>query len=119
MVFKDQEMLSEAYTKVLQEAMNCKWAKKGCKCNYGCKDCKSNQKKKDIKEALDSVGKEDADVNNDKKVDKTDEYLKKRREAIAKARGEESEEETKNESLRTPEKLSFRQLFDSVMSNSR
>ena len=34
---------------------------------------------------LDPVGQEDSDVNNDKKVDKTDKYLLKRRKAIAKA----------------------------------
>lgn len=33
---------------------------------------------------LDPVGKEDADVNNDGKVDNTDKYLKKRRQAIGK-----------------------------------
>lgn len=33
---------------------------------------------------LDPVGKEDADVNNDGKVDNTDKYLKKRRHAIGK-----------------------------------
>lgn len=36
-------------------------------------------------EALDPVGKEDADVNNDGKVDKTDKYLKNRREKIGQA----------------------------------
>ena len=36
-------------------------------------------------EALDPVGKEDADVNNDGKVDKTDKYLLKRRKAIGAA----------------------------------
>lgn len=36
-------------------------------------------------EALDPVGKEDKDVNNDGKVDKTDKYLKNRRDAIGKA----------------------------------
>jgi len=34
-------------------------------------------------EALDPVGKEDKDINNDGKVDKTDKYLLKRRKAIA------------------------------------
>jgi len=34
-------------------------------------------------EALDPVGKEDDDINNDGKVDKTDKYLLKRRKAIA------------------------------------
>ena len=36
-------------------------------------------------EALDPVGKEDEDINNDGKVDKTDSYLKNRREKISKA----------------------------------
>ena len=36
-------------------------------------------------EALDPVGKEDADVNNDGKVDKTDKYLLKRRKSIGAA----------------------------------
>ena len=39
-------------------------------------------------EALDPVGKEDEDINNDGKVDKTDSYLKNRREKISKAIGE-------------------------------
>jgi hypothetical protein len=34
---------------------------------------------------LDPVGKEDADINNDGKIDSTDEYLKHRREVIGKA----------------------------------
>jgi hypothetical protein len=37
-----------------------------------------------INEALDPVGKEDADVNNDGKVDSTDKYLKHRRDVITK-----------------------------------
>ena len=36
-------------------------------------------------EKLDPVGKEDADINNDGKVDKTDDYLKNRREKVSKA----------------------------------
>lgn len=38
-----------------------------------------------FKEKLDPVGKEDADINNDGKVDKTDDYLKNRREKVSKA----------------------------------
>ena len=38
-----------------------------------------------MKEALDPVGKEDGDVNNDGKKDSSDSYLLKRRKAIAKA----------------------------------
>lgn len=37
-----------------------------------------------INEALDPVGKEDADVDNDGDVDKSDQYLKHRRKAISK-----------------------------------
>ena len=36
-------------------------------------------------EKMDPVGQEDDDINNDGKVDKTDSYLKKKREKIAKA----------------------------------
>ena len=38
-------------------------------------------------EAMDPVGKEDDDINNDGKVDKTDKYLANRRKAIGKAIG--------------------------------
>ena len=40
--------------------------------------------KKHHKGKLDPVGKEDADVNNDGKVDTTDKYLKNRRDKISK-----------------------------------
>lgn len=47
---------------------------------------KAKKKKASKKKGkLDPVGKEDADVNNDGKVDSTDGYLKNRRKAIAKA----------------------------------
>lgn len=118
MISTEQQLIAEAYTKMIEEAMHCSHAKKGCKCNK-CKDCKSNQKK-NVKEALDPVGKEDKDVNNDGKTDSTDKYLQKRREAIAKAKGEdENEEESskKNESLNLaqPESLSFRDLYNKVI----
>ena len=45
-----------------------------------------------MKEALDPVGKEDGDVNNDGKKDSTDSYLLKRRKAIAKAMKTRKEE---------------------------
>ena len=58
-------------------------------------------KKRFVKEeqALDPVGKEDADINNDGKVDKTDEYLLKKREAIAASinRGKEEAEEAQKQ----------------------
>jgi hypothetical protein len=45
----------------------------------------SKEKSKGKKGKLDPVGKEDSDVNNDGKVDKTDSYLKNRREKIGQA----------------------------------
>ena len=39
----------------------------------------------DIDEALDAVGKEDGDIDNDGDEDSSDEYLKKRRDAVSKA----------------------------------
>ena len=39
----------------------------------------------DIDEAMDPVGKEDDDIDNDGDTDDTDRYLKKRRAAISKA----------------------------------
>jgi cell division septum initiation protein DivIVA len=46
--------------------------------------------REDITEKMDPVGKEDDDVNNDGKKDSSDEYLKKRRAAIAKSKTKES-----------------------------
>ena len=48
-----------------------------------------------MEEKLDPVGKEDDDINNDGKVDKTDKYLANRRKAIAKNIKEEDIEEGK------------------------
>lgn len=48
---------------------------------------------KKLQGKLDPVGKEDADVNNDGKTDKTDSYLKNRREAIATAMRKEEVEQ--------------------------
>lgn len=42
-------------------------------------------KKRVLTESLDAVGKEDADINNDGKVNKTDKYLKNRRSKISKS----------------------------------
>ena len=43
------------------------------------------KKKKKMAEALDPVGREDKDINNDGKVDGSDSYLKNRRKKIGKA----------------------------------
>ena len=58
---------------------------------------KTAAKRAKMKEALDPVGKEDGDVNNDGKKDSTDSYLLKRRKAIAKAM------KTRKEELETTE----------------
>ena len=42
---------------------------------------------------LDAVGKEDADIDNDGDVDKSDKYLHKRRKAIGKAMGKKDKKE--------------------------
>jgi hypothetical protein len=51
-----------------------------------CQRCAKN-------ENLDPVGKEDDDINNDGKVDSSDEYLEKRRNAVSKAVNEEEIDE--------------------------
>ena len=68
---------------------------------------KAAKKREQMKsEALDPVGKEDGDVNNDGKKDSTDSYLMKRRKAIAKAMKTRKEELEMQEGIRDedPEK---------------
>ena len=50
-----------------------------------------------ISEKMDPVGKEDDDINNDGKVDKTDDYLKNKRKAISKAIGKKSVKEEEDD----------------------
>ena len=59
------------------------------------KDDAAKEAKKLRKEALDPVGKEDGDVNNDGKKDGTDKYLLNRRKAIGKAIKKKMTEEKK------------------------
>ena len=47
---KDADLLAEAYQKVLEEAMHCKYAKKGCDCD-NCEECKDNQTVEEAKHA--------------------------------------------------------------------
>ena len=67
---------------------------------------KTAAKRAKMKEALDPVGKEDGDVNNDGKKDSTDSYLMKRRKAISKAMKTRKEELEMQEGIRDedPEK---------------
>lgn len=46
-----------------------------------------------LEKKLDAVGKEDADIDNDGDVDKSDKYLHKRRKAISKAMGKKDKKE--------------------------
>ena len=69
---------------------------------------KAKAKREKMKEALDPVGQEDADIDNDGDVDKSDKYLGKRRKAIAKAmkkRMKKEEVEVVDEANMTPEQL--------------
>jgi len=52
-------------------------------------------------EALDPVGKEDDDINNDGKVDKTDKYLANRRKAVAANLNEDHEVSMAQNSLKS------------------
>ena len=52
-------------------------------------------------EALDPVGKEDDDINNDGKVDKTDKYLKHRRDVVAANLNEDHEVSMAQASLKS------------------
>ena len=54
---------------------------------------KAKAKREKMKEALDPVGQEDSDIDNDGDVDKSDKYLGKRRKAIAKAMKKRMKEE--------------------------
>jgi hypothetical protein len=69
---------------------------------------KEEKKKKMAKimdEAMDPVGKEDDDINNDGKKDKTDDYLKNRRNAVSKAVGSGKDKSVKETAdMKTGEK---------------
>lgn len=47
---KDADLIAEAYQKVLEEAMHCKYAKEGCDCDK-CEECKENQSIDEAKKA--------------------------------------------------------------------
>lgn len=61
-----------------------------------------------INEAMDPVGREDADINNDGQVDQSDKYLKRRRDAIAKDKKKIDSEMT--EGWGTPTRVSPAEL---------
>ena len=57
------------------------------------KEAIKNEIRSILSEKMDPVGKEDDDINNDGKVDKTDDYLANRRKAVSKAIGKKSVKE--------------------------
>jgi hypothetical protein len=71
-------------------------AKEFNKADKGTKQLSKAMKNKSTKEGLDPVGQEDDDVNNDGKVNKSDKYLKHRRDVISKKAKEGTEETTMN-----------------------
>jgi hypothetical protein len=91
------------------------------------KEEKKKAKKEKMEEAMDPVGKEDDDVNNDGKKDKTDDYLKNRRAAVSKAVGGKKEDKKKTESAMMPkgkkrpvkesveQKLTFKEMMKLVV----
>ena len=57
----------------------------------------------DIDEAMDAIGKEDGDVDNDGDSDSSDEYLKKRRDAIGKSMKKEDKGDMDNDGKDEPD----------------
>ena len=60
--------------------------------NFDIREWRMKQALKELNEKLDAVGKEDSDINNDGKVDKTDKYLANKRKAVSKAITKEESE---------------------------
>jgi len=71
-----------------------------------------------FKEDLDSVDKEDDDVDNDGDSDASDDYLKNRRDAISKAIEKESVKELNQETL-TIDGKQFRRISEGVEKQSK
>ena len=69
----------------------------------------------DIDEALDAVGKEDGDIDNDGDEDSSDEYLKKRRDAIGKAIKKEDKGDMDNDGKDEPDDEEYLQNKDKAI----
>tara|TARA_B100000900_G_scaffold353164_1_gene321187 strand:- start:2115 stop:2816 length:702 start_codon:yes stop_codon:yes gene_type:complete len=83
--FDLEEILNIASAVAAMQAKNKKNKKKPYKTSAEQLPANYNPMTGKFTEKLDPVGKEDADINNDGKVDKTDDYLKNRREKVSKA----------------------------------
>jgi hypothetical protein len=89
--FDLEEIFSIASAVATMQAKKDKTKKKPYKTNAEQLPANYNPMTGKFTEKLDPVGKEDADINNDGKVDKTDDYLKNRRKAVSKATQKEGE----------------------------
>ena len=67
------------------------------------KEAIKNEIRSILSEKMDPVGKEDGDINNDGKKDKTDDYLKNRRDAISKATSKSKGKKSVKEDDDTPD----------------
>jgi len=96
-----EESMKDCYDCGVKEAMKEQKTGKSCESKYEKGTDEYNESlrgynsvmKKEVKEALDPVGQEDDDVNNDGKTDKSDDYLKNRRKAISASMKKEEVEE--------------------------
>ena len=66
---------------------------------------KSEHSKEDKKKKMDAVGEEDKDINNDGKVDDTDDYLKNRRKKISESMDKKEHKDEKEDKKMIEEKL--------------
>ena len=69
----------------------------------------------EMEEKLDPIGKEDGDVDNDGDTDSSDEYLKKRRDAIAKAMKKEDKGDMDKDGKDEPDSEEYLQLKDKAI----
>ena len=69
----------------------------------------------DIDEAMDAVGKEDGDIDNDGDEDSSDEYLRKRRAAISKAMKKEDKGDMDNDGKDEPDDEEYLQNKDKAI----
>lgn len=81
---------------------------------------KFNQYFSTLVENLDPVGKEDKDINNDGKVDSTDEYLKNRREKVAQAIAHGKQEEEESFKAHTNSKhMAALEIWDNLLNSKK
>ena len=109
---KDQDMLAEAYNVITNKGakkLHCEHAAKGCDCN-GCEECEDNQESIQEAKRKDKPDYMDVDKDGDKK-----ESMKK----ALKDKKEEPEEKKKKPAFLKKEGLTFKDLFNRVISEKK